>query len=386
MNMKHKITTILCTKVLMFQFKHDYDVVIAHGPGCPDGATSAWCYWRKLPSNYRKELSKHKGFYSKPDSQSSKQGFIHPNSPDGALELQKKGYPVVFVFCQPNTSVPKELIANKRVLILDLDLGNGLVPVVSSAKHTTLVDHHDSSLITLNKYKAMLTEKFASYVNVSKSQSGATLTWALINKTEIPPFLQIIRIGDNWQWHESPELHSKSVLKALHNNRCFRSFPDIESTYMHWDEQFVSNVRLGKDLLDCELVIAKKTAKQCDLGFIQTNDNVLYNVAYVQANVQHSEIGSLMKFYAQQRFNVPIHFCATWKYVSYRGLVSVSLRNTDTNLDLSFIARNIKGLNNSGGGGHSDASSFSFYGLENFHRFILKSSPIHNNYIEEDDF
>lgn len=379
--MKFKIETISEQK--MFQFKHDYDVIIAHGPGCPDGAVSAWCVWRLLSKQYKALLSKEGGFYAKPDNREYPKGeYIHPNSSEGAIKLQQKGYPVVFLFSQPNTSVPKELIENKRVLILDLDMGNGLVPIVGSAKHTTLVDHHDSTLFTLTKHEEFLNGKeFVAYVDTKKCESGVTLTWKLIHGTKIPPFLEVIRIGDNWQWYDSPHLHPQSVHKALHSNRCFRSFPDIESTYVHWNEQFVDHVKLGKTLLDCEMVMVKQVAKQTDLGFIQTNDNIVYNVAYVQANVRHSEIGSHMKFYAQQRFNVPIHFCATWKYVSHRSVVSVSLRNSDPGIDLSSIARNIMGLEDGGGGGHSDAASFSFYGLENFHRFILKSSPIQSNYI-----
>lgn len=375
-------------------FNFNYDVIIAHGPGCNDGATSAWCIWRTLPRDYRDLLAKEGGFYSKPERedkedtkeetkedvvQTPHEPYIHPNSPEGAIRLQARGFPVVFVFVQPSEGVPRRLIENKRVLILDLDMGDALIPLVTAAAYTLLSDHHDSTPLTIHKHADFLLNqsrhKFALYVNTSKSECGATLAWRLSHGAEIPPFVQVVRIGDTWQWHEYPELNARFILKALHVRRAFRSFPDIEGTFIHWNENFQAHVQKGRALLEYETAIVKQVAKQCDLGFIQTNDGTVYTVAYTQCNVLHSEVGSTMKWYAQQRFNVPIHFCVTWKYVSYKELVSVSLRDGEPGINLATIARNIKGGDGKGGG-HAEAAGFAFYGIENFHKFILKSNPI----------
>ena len=384
-------------------FTFPYDVILAHGPGCNDGATSAWCVWRTLPREYRDMLANEGGFYSKPepevkpesevkselevkDEESEKEettlqlreSYIHPNSSEGALRLQERGFPVVIVFVQPSEGVPDRLVRNKRVLILDLDMGDALIPVVTAAHYTLLSDHHDSTPLTINKHADFLLNqcrhKFGMYVNTSKSECGATLAWKLTHSADIPPFVQVVRIGDTWQWHEYPELQARFVLKALHIRRAFRSFPDIEATFLHWRENFQSCVQKGRALLEYETALVKQIAKQCDLGYIQVENGTVYTVAYTQANVLHSEVGSTMKWYAQQRFNIPIDFCATWKYVSYRKIVSVSLRDGSPDINLASVARTVKGCDGKGGG-HAAAAGFTFPGLINFHNFILETHP-----------
>src|SRR3972149_6693272 len=364
-----------------------FDVVIAHGPGCNDGATSAWAVWRNLPQDYRNALAQEGGFYAAPKSkddesetaESSGEPYIHPNSPEGAMRLQDRNFPLVFVFVQPSEGVPEKLVAGKNVLILDLDMGDALPPVVSAARFVQLVDHHDSTPLTLQKHANFLfgenRHKFSVLVNTQKTECGATLTWRLFNSAEIPPFVQVVRIGDTWQWNDFLELQAKFVLKALYVRRTFRSFEDIEDTFVHWSENFESYAKQGASLLDYENALVKSVAKQCDLGYIQTNDGTVYNVAYVPANCLHSEVGSNMKWYAEKRFGIPIHFCATWKYISYKSIVSVSLRDPNPGINLAVVCRNVKGTDGRGGG-HAAAAGFSFYGIENFHNFILKSVPI----------
>lgn len=364
---------------------YNYDVIIAHGPGCNDGATSAWAVWRTLPQDYRDKLATEGGFYSNynyedesSEEPRSSEPYLHPNSPEGAIKLQQKGYPVVFVFIQPSSGVPDQLVAGKNVLVLDLDMGDALIPLVSTASFVFLCDHHDSTPQTISKHADFLLtqnrHKFATYINTNKKECGATLTWRITHSADIPPFVQVVRIGDTWMWKEYPELHAKSVLTSLYMNRAFRSFPEIENTFLTWDSKFDSYVQNGYAVLKYERSIVSQMAKSCDLGFIQTKDGTVYNVAYTQASVLHSDVGSSMRWYAEKRFKVPIHFCATWKYASYKRLVSVSLRDPQPGLNLSTIARNVQGSDGKGGG-HPEASGFSFYDIENFHNYILKSSP-----------
>ena len=365
-----------------------YDVIIAHGPGCRDGATAAWCVWRTLSLTYRNTLAQEGGFYSDKDPQCGKSNerttgsfepYVHPNSPEGAMRLQARGFPVVFVFMQPGEQAPIKLVENKNVVILDLDMGDALVPLVRAAKRVLLSDHHDSTPLTIAKYSNILFEecrhKFATFVNTNKSESGATLAWELTHGTKNPPFIETVRIGDTWQWHEYPELKAREVLKSLHVYKVFRSFVDIENAFEYWDENFQSHAEEGMIITDYETALVKQMAKQCDIGYLQTNDGHVYTLAYTQANILHSEVGASMKWYAQKRFKVPIHFCATWKYVSHKGVVSVSLRDPGDNINLATIARSVKGTDGKGGG-HASASGFVFYGLENFHNYISKTPPI----------
>lgn len=365
---------------------YSYDVVLAHGPGCNDGATSAWAIWRSLPVEYRDTLAAEGGFYAAPsyDDESTDVGaqndpFIHPNSPEGAMNLQDRGFPVVFVFVQPSEGVPNRLVAGKRVMVLDLDMGDAIVPLVRSATFVLLADHHDSTPKTIHKHSQLLLDecrhKFSMFVSTNKQECGATLSWRLSHTAAIPPLVQVVRIGDTWQWDDYPELQARYVLKALYMRRAFRSFADIEEVYQTWDQQFNTYVSQGRSVLDYEKSLVRQAAKQCDLGFIQTNDGTVYTVAYTQASILHSEIGSAMKWYASKRFRIPIHFCVSWKYASFKSLVSVSLRDPDPGINLAHIARNIKGGDGKGGG-HAEAAGFSFYGIENFHKFVLKSVPV----------
>lgn len=359
-----------------------HDVIISHGPGCNDGAVAAWCLWRLLPKTYRDKLSLYGGFYSNPDKEENENifvnGYLHPNSPEGGIRLQEIGLPVVIVFVQPGQEIPRKLVQDKRVIILDLDMGDELVQIVENASFTLLVDHHDSTPLTISKYGNVLFEKyrhkFATYINIHKSESGASLSWKLTHSPMLHPFVEIVRIGDTWQWNDYPELQAKFVLEALYMKRAFRSFNDIENTFIQWNENFQSYVQIGSIYYESKLSLAKQIAKQCDLGFIELNDGTIYTVAYTQANILHSEVGSLIRYYAEKRFEIPIDLCVTWKYISYKGLVSVSLRDGREGLNLSFIARNIKNTNGKGGG-HTGAAGFIFYGIENFHNFILREKP-----------
>lgn len=377
-----------------FDFEFPYQVVLAHGPGCNDGATAAWCFWRLLPQSYKYLLAKEGGFYSKPNPPKSEDTtssdyesvpvdpFLHPNSPQGAMQLQSKGFPVVFVFVPPGEGVPSKLIEDKRVIILDLDMGDALIDVVRAASSVLLCDHHDSTPLTINKHSAFLYEKsrhkFFTYVNTSKSECGSTLAWRLTHSAEIPPLVQTVRIGDTWQWDEYPELQPRCVLKSLYLRRSFRSFPDIEDTFNNWTVNFEIDVQKGRAILEIESSLIEQTAKQCDLAFIQTTDNTIYTVAYVQANILQSEVGSAMKWYAEKRFNTPIDFCATWKYISYKDIVFVSLRDPSPGINLSIVARTIKGSNGKGGG-HESAAGFSFEGISNLPKFFQKISPVEGN-------
>lgn len=370
-----------------------YHVIIAHGPGCRDGATAAWAYWRSLPDEIRGEFSTLGGFYgangetvSEEDEEKPVRGYTHPNSLAGALKLQQEGWPLVFAFAQPSDVIPVELVQGRNVLIMDLDLSDGLVPVVEVASHVTLLDHHPSSQATVSKNGDLLLNryrhKFRSYVDTRKTESGATLAWKSFQVGPVPPLVEVVRIGDNWQWNDSPELYAREFLKSTFIHRCFRSFWDIEEVYQRWEELHEEYVRDGALLQQQETAYAKKIAKQCDLGYLVLNDGTVHAIAYTQANVLHSEAGSLIRWYAEKRFasqlrsetgSTPISCCATWNYASSKGMVIVSLRDPLPGVDLSYVARNVRGGKT--GGGHVAAAGFSFSGIENFHTIIQKYAP-----------
>lgn len=362
-------------------FVFPYDVIIAHGPGCKDGATAAWCWWRRLPIDYRAALQALGGFYDRPSRGDLDHKVIgdYVDSPTGAIRLQQSGFPVVFTFAQPNTAMPIALIKGKRVLILDLDLGTELLPVVRESTFTMLCDHHTSTPDTVSICANELFKegKFGMFVDIRKSESGASLSWKLSHSTRLPRFVQIVRIGDTWEFDskDNVNLYAKEVLRTMHHEGTFTSFPGIEEGFELLDDNFLEYVSRGSTLLDYDHQIIKGICKQCDLGVLTMNDGTKYTIAYAQCNVMHSEVGASMKLYAKKRFpGIRIDLCATWKYVSHRNIVSVSLRDGEPGINLSIVAREVAGTDRQGGG-HNTASSFMFEGLDNFHKFIQRYTP-----------
>lgn len=352
-----------------------YEVIIAHGPGCKDGATAAWCWWRLLPLDYRRLLAVVGDFYNfsqKDENYIDKDDKDRFDTTGGALRLQAHGFPVVFAFAQPNTRIPVELIKGRRVLILDLDLGDELTSVVSNAAFTMLCDHHTSTPETLkrNVNQVFGRDKFGIYVDIRKMESGASLSWKLSHNTRIPLFIEIVRIGDNWQFNENPNIPAKEVLRTMHSDNTFTSFPAIEQGFELLQLNYLEYVNRGSLLLQYDRQIVKTICKQCDIGSLVLNDGTKYTIAHIQCNVMHSEVGAAMKFYAKKRFpNVKIDLCATWKYVSHRNIVSVSLRDGDEGIDLNIVAREVAGTDKRGGG-HDRSAAFTFEGIENFRRYI----------------
>ncbi|MCJ7636684.1 MAG: hypothetical protein MUO21_04275 [Nitrososphaeraceae archaeon] len=357
-------------------------VIISHGPGCKDGAVSAWLIWRLLSSKERCLMMKLGGFYSNSRISKSSGPYIHPNSPEGAINLQSRGFKVVFVFVQPGTYIPNQLIKDKDVIILDLDMGEILLDIVKEASTVLLIDHHESSLDTISQNSDYLLsknrDKFKYFIDSNLKESGATLTWKYFyNNQSIHPFIEIIRIGDTWL-DNNPKLEAKAVLKALHVSRAFRSFITIEETFQSWNDKYISYINDGRVILTYEDVLVNKAAKQAALGYIKSTDGEMYTVAYTQANILHSEIGARIRKYAEERFKVKIHFCATWKEMPYEDIISVSLRDPLPGIKLSEVVRKIDGIPPNKGGGHIGAAGFIIRGAENRKKIIQPASNSSN--------
>jgi oligoribonuclease NrnB/cAMP/cGMP phosphodiesterase (DHH superfamily) len=356
----------------------EFNVILSHGPNCVDGAMAMWCFWRKFSQTDKKMLATEGGFYSYKSKNIKDKKYVHPNSIEGALAMQAKGYKTVFVFVQHSDQIPESLILNKKVAILDVDFGEQLANIVDKASKVLLIDHHDSTLASLQNLAAKITkkkeEKFSYCVDTSNTESAASLAWKLIENTNVHPLLDIVRIGDIWDFDNNP--HAKYILKSLNLRRSFKSFQHIDNLFNGWFKNYNVYLNEGKIVLEHSNSIINKIAKQCSLGYIETNDGSIYTVAYVQCNVLHSDVGATLKKYAVARFKINIDFCITWKYAPHKNIVSVSLRNDDTAINLSDIAKNIKGSDGNGGG-HKDSAAFYFSGIENLHKFILKEHPLY---------
>lgn len=347
-----------------------YDVIIAHGIGCNDGALSAWCIWNKLPSDYKEKLILEGGFYN--INGNSEDYFNHPNRPKGAHRLQQNGHPVVFVFIQPKEQIPIDLISNKRVLILDLDMGKELLSVVEHAKSTMLIDHHHSSNQTLATYGGELFSKwgnkFASLIKTDVSDSGVTLTWKYFyDSSKIHPLIDIIRIGDTWQWNDNTD--AEFIINSLNARNLLSSFTSIDKLMETWDEKYLDYLEEGKQITAIKNHYVNSLSQLCNIGNMETNDGKIYTVAFVQGSILLSEVGVSLKSVASKLYNVNVDFSAVWKYVPSKNIITVSFRDPNDGIDLSQIAKDIKHSNGKGGG-HIKASAFAFFDIKDFSLFI----------------
>lgn len=373
------------------------EVVIGHGPNCNDGVVAMWAVWRTLSKEYRDRLAAVGGFYSNQKMPFDPTG-IHPNSPQGGIRLQEQGFPVVFVYAKPKEMIPPQLVTGKRVLILDVDLGDTLTMIVKVATSVFVCDHHESSDSTIGRLRLGRSSKFNCCIVRAVTESAASLTWRLTHtslattypykspfpivkpdlsdRSELPPLIEVVRIGDNKQWQDLPELKARAILQTLFTKKAFRSFLSIEKLHQTWTTQSSQWAKEGKIALAYQRTLVRQAIKKCSLGYIQTGNGAIFTVAYVEANILHSEIGAQMKAWAVQRFKVRIDFVATWQYIPHCKLVSVSLRDPAPGINLDQVAQQIKdtvGI----GGGHPHAASFSFYGLDRFHSYLSEERPIH---------
>lgn len=362
----------------------DYDVYITHGPGCADGIMAAWCFYIKLSPAYRKRLESAGGIYTA-DPQPLGQGRIHPNSKEGALELQRQGFPVVFVMAQPEETIPLELVKDKRVLITDLTPGKYLQDIIEASKFTYLLDHHPSSLTMLNavNFPQYPPEKFIHHIDTDKSASGASLAWSLAfpESTSLPMLVDIVRIGDNWTWSDYPD--ARKIHKALGRSKSFLSFPRITSVFEsitgnNQDRELSNLIAVGEQLLRYEDRLIQEALNNTTYGQLLIPQDAypgyrLYRIAYVYADTLYSEIGSKVRGRALENGYTTV-FGATWKYTPYKNIVTVSLRDPAEGLDLAAIAQSLPGTISAGG--HAHAASFSFHGLEHFGDYIVPTNTI----------
>ena len=157
-----------------------FEVIISH-KSCHDGIMASYCYWRLLPEDYRQLLATQGGVYALnlDNTDNETEDTNHANSPAGALKLLRQGFSPVFVFVKPQEAIPLELVAGRKVLILDLDLGPGLASIIRVAEHTTLLDHHESSNQTIATHlRAPDFEKFSA--NVDTANSGCSLACGIV--------------------------------------------------------------------------------------------------------------------------------------------------------------------------------------------------------------
>lgn len=373
----------------------NYDVYLFHGP-CIDGHTSAAILWSQQPLEVREYLCELGGMYS-PNRKTREEGSKYPHTPDNALKIVgrwtlKSHTPRVFVFATPGVLLPPSLIQGKRVLSIDLDPGKQcLLQLMSLTTHTLLLDHHESFRDTCTDIGAVITpatetlisSNLTVYWDPCKSVSGATLAWKYFGTSKnVPHIVEVVQIGDTWNWNQNKELMPRECLEALTSDDTLTSFDGIvqlldNDAFMAVHPKLIAH---GKCILEVKNTLIDQGAKRCSLGYIESAGTV-YTILYTSASILASEIGDRMKGLHTQWWldtkGITIDFTAVWRYVpasdSRDGRVTVSLRGASKDANLGHIARNVANILR--GGGHKQAAAFTFIGIENIHKYILKCKP-----------
>lgn len=402
--------------ILDFKKKNPFDIIIAHGPSCPDGVVSAWIIWKLLPEIYRdKTLSKLGGkyyylssnstsnqptIYMDNDIKSSKKLTRMQNDDDNVvkkypgtsiekvIQLSKDKpteYPVLFVFSQPQTYIPKELIENNKILILDLDVGmESMKTILKYCKSCVHIDHHKSSENIVKYGLEHYPNKYNAIFDTDITESGASLTWKYFHpNTPIPEFIQWIQIGDTWNWDQLEDVNVKAIMEAYRCKNIFNTFSSISKEY---DETIniktkeynkKSLIEYGQKIIDIQSNMITTIVNNSIIYSVNVKDPITSIVTAMQclvvnSNVLVSEVGNkqndLANLYRDKL--IEIKFCAVWNYSGKNDKIIVSLRSPYNNIDLSYIAKNIIGKGMISGGGHPNASGITIDGIANFHNIF----------------
>lgn len=352
-----------------------YDVVLFHGPKCPDGMTSAWIYWMMLSDKIKNELKTKGGIYGPINNKDFKSPSKFFNTVKGALI---SNLPVNFVYCQPGESVNPDLIFDKNVLILDLDMGEELINIISASKFTMIIDHHFTSAETfksLENTPNSFSKKYKIFFKSDTGSSGASLTWQHFIDPDIkniPWLINLVRIGDTYTFDEDKD--AKPILTYLYAKGIFLSFENLDKFVEGIGSKFIIEKMLTKGKIICkhEQHLALNSSRNFSFTNFKTSDGKNYFVAYCSGTLLSNDMSLYIRPLAEQRTNEKIDFVATWKYIPFKNLILVSIRDP-LDCNLGEIASQIvdkDGKPSNGGGGHEKAAAFSFYGLENFHNFF----------------
>lgn len=293
-----------------------YDtVIISHG-GCNDGLGSAWCFH-------------HFNNLKEPHNQSN----------------------IYYHFTKErdfNRDSRMPDLTSKHVIILDYGYNRATIDSISAiAKSFKLIDHHSSAYSILGDIPNCIFDL---------TKAASELAWDYCCKENnvnepLPWFLAYICDRDLWKW-ELPD--SKEFSEALQQcDKLNFEFLDELYTYnLETQKYFISGGKIAyKATNKLAHAIAKTAYKVRFLG---------YDVYVAQSVVLRSEVGNILAerpdchFSIVYNYNLNDDLC----WISLRGASKLDpFSETEIVIDLSVIAKKFPE-----GGGHPQASGFTWYG------------------------
>lgn len=289
-----------------------YDIVIYHGPSCPDGIGSLYCAKYYLGAQT--------------DSMMCRAG----TDPEG----QFNGKKILFVDLCPSLSF--------------------IVKTCKIARKLTILDHHKSAEDLYLENEKVLQSIDNLELEIDKTRSGCQITWDyFFPEVPRPWFIDYIGDRDLWEW-KLPD--SKEINLSLFENNLLDP-----TDFSKLDNLLIEPEIKKQQLIDEGKIILKIQKRELDMAVSKAHkaefkvEDSTYLV-WLGGNITmslRSELGNLL---VNKNFNddsVP-DFAVIWFYEPKVNEWWISFRGGENSPDLSVIARKF------GGGGHVLAGGTAF--------------------------
>lgn len=218
-----------------------------------------------------------------------------------------------------------KLLKNRTIAVLDFSFSEEEINLMlGNCNRICIIDHH----------KTALRIQHLENVHLDMNQSGAVLAWKYFNPKEpVPTFLKYIQDRDLWKW-QMPESKEFSTY--------FQNVPKKFESYSSFlDKKEIKNaIKKGKTLLEYQAKIVQSISSRSKKLKYKN-----YNLKIVNSSIFQSEIGDHLSSDSDAAL--------IW-YTNYNAKKNIASLRSKNDIDVSILAQDF------GGGGHKNASGFSF--------------------------
>ena len=268
--------------------------------------------------------------------------LYHKACPDGFASAYvvwtKFGDNVKYIPVSYYDSPPK--IKNSKILVCDFSFSEEVTKkYIADNKEFFNIDHHVTAINNLKN----IDDKHKYF---DMEHSGAILTWKYIYPdTEPPEFLNYIEDYDLWKFEYEDTKAFNAITKQIPFN--FQKWDKFKD-----DIYLKKLIKKGKIIIDYQNSIIDYQLKHICIRKQEINDKS-YNIAYLNTNNLINEIAN------KAVLELECDFSVIYSYDELNNLTRFSLRSCDNKVDVSTIAKFLKG------GGHRNASGISRIGFHN---------------------
>jgi oligoribonuclease NrnB/cAMP/cGMP phosphodiesterase (DHH superfamily) len=330
-----------------------FDIVIFHGPSCPDGICSYYCA-KKFIGEKHQGISCRAG--EDPKVSDLQCTTLRDDKSSPFVSKTQNGQSKIAERSEMTKSFePEGKFKGKRIVFVDLCPSLKFIQTTCGiANKITILDHHKTAFDLYQENTAILDSIENLELDIDMERSGCQITWDYFFPGKPRPwFIDYVADRDLWTW-KLP--NSKEINTALHENDYFnlKYFNKLDELL---DENTMESKK--KELETEGKLILKIQQREINAGISNAYEAVLkveaklYNVwlAGNTSPVLRSEMGNqLIKKKFKDRTKPD--FAAIWMYEPSSNEWWISLRGNEESPDLSVICKKL------GGGGHRNAAGF----------------------------